>query len=518
MVSADCYEPHSVCEFAGGGRPGSCSDTTGILTYAEISARNKMLDVETFYDYEITVKYNIYEGDQWISYDDEQSLFDKKKFLTNYSEGWYCHISVLPKRCRKTANGMVRLFGAHSGAKANAERSCFTGHRNLCCDSAAVIDGCYWTECQGLLTYTELPTCPTGFTYMTYWLDNPDGKPWCADGWGYTPHYTVKSVLCCPEQQAPRSCSWTNNNFEVSEEDPFNAWDLVCKPSQCPKGTVKFANTLYPATSKAELGSSGISCDDITLPQNMDAEFSFCCDPPSRYNEEWPVDPKYLWEHYYNDPQESDVVWEYSNEYEKNNRDYKQAESGAEDGSDAYGFVMLDGPEGSINNSFVDTQTVVCRSATIPKVKRLVLTTNQTLLDLVFDHHEEAIYIYCNYPAGSRECDQIFINGAEDTIIHLPHHVGEGLFARIVSMQLAYDKYQLPDHHVEHRRSKRNNNLVYEVKINYNFHKIIPKRADELVNIWVDYTNLLGYWDEMTNSPASRMKRGIGEDGLTHAK
>ncbi|KAL6228914.1 hypothetical protein BDW75DRAFT_226010 [Aspergillus navahoensis] len=139
-------------------------------------------------------------------------------------------------------------------------------------------------------------------------------------------------------------------------------------------------------------------------------------------------------------------------------------------------------------------------------------------MDEVFDHSEETLHIYCNYPAGSRECERIFINSAEDTIIQLPDHIGEGPFARIVSIKPAHKKYKLPNHHVEHRRVKRNKNPIYEVKIDYNFHLIHPKRADKPVNIRVDYTNLLGYWDEMTNLPASRMKRGMGEPGLTQAE
>lgn len=41
------------------------------------------------------------------------------------------------------------------------------------------------------------------------------------------------------------------------------------------------------------------------------------------------------------------------------------------------------------------------------------------------------------------------------------------------------------------------------------------KRDDDAVQIRVDYTNLLGYWDEMTDSPASRRKRGMGEQAFT---
>jgi chitinase len=144
----------------------------------------------------------------------------------------------------------------------------------------------------------------------------------------------------------------------VSEDS--NAWDLVCKPQQCPDGTVEFASALHTATSKAQLGNNGISYNMVKIPPYTNPEFSFCCDPPSRYNQDWLVDPKNLWEHYYNNLGDSDVVWKYSNEFNNNNNNKHRASPGVEDGSDAYGFIMLDGPEGTINNSFTETQAVVC--------------------------------------------------------------------------------------------------------------------------------------------------------------
>jgi chitinase len=176
---------------------------------------------------------------------------------------------------------------------------------------------------------------------------------------------------------------------------------------------------------------------------------------------------------------------------------------------------MLDGPDGSLDNDFASSQTVVRRSEKIVKTKRSILTSNQTVMDSVFDHAEETFHVYCNYPADSKECKRVFIDGAEDTIISLPPHVGEGPFARIVSMKEADGDFQLPDHHLAHRSLEHLENPVYEVKIDYNFQNIKLKRDDEPVQIRVDYTNLMGYWDEMTDSPASRMKRSVGEQGLS---
>jgi chitinase len=81
----------------------------------------------------------------------------------------------------------------------------------------------------------------------------------------------------------------------------------------------------------------------------------------------------------------------------------------------------------------------------------------------VFDYSQETLHVYYNYLAGSRECQRIFIDGAKDTIIQLPKHIGEGPFTRITSIKLAHEQYRLPDHHLKHRHVKRNENPVYKV-------------------------------------------------------
>lgn len=82
MSDASCYKPG--CTFSTSGLPGSCTNTGGILSYSEIVSRNSSLDVSTYYDEASTVKYNVFEGSQWISYDDEQSFADKKRFISSH--------------------------------------------------------------------------------------------------------------------------------------------------------------------------------------------------------------------------------------------------------------------------------------------------------------------------------------------------------------------------------------------------------------------------------------------------
>jgi hypothetical protein len=138
-----------------------------------------------------------------------------------------------------------------------------------------------------------------------------------------------------------------------------------------------------------------------------------------------------------------------------------------------------------------------------------MITTNTTVLESTFDHAEETVYVYCNYPKGSYECEKIFHKGAEDTIIKLPDHVGEGPFARVVSMERAPESYQLPHHHIRARALENNDNDVFKLRFDYNFHMI--KRDDGPINMRIDYTNLLPYWDEVTNSNPAAKKRSLHE-------
>ncbi|KAK4991486.1 hypothetical protein LTR66_006539 [Elasticomyces elasticus] len=80
MTDPSCSKPG--CTFSTSGLPGSCTNTGGILSYSEVKSRNNSLSTFTFYDEQSTVKYNVYEGNQWISYNNKQSFFDKKKFLS----------------------------------------------------------------------------------------------------------------------------------------------------------------------------------------------------------------------------------------------------------------------------------------------------------------------------------------------------------------------------------------------------------------------------------------------------
>lgn len=366
---------------------------------------------------------------------------------------------------------------------------------------------------------------------MTYRYNQNNGD-WCSatyvsplDGSVGSPvHSAFREAFCCPNGKAFRNCNWSN--------EPSNAWfttpgniitaDISCQPQQCLKTQTQVTSAIEPPVpnevNNDDLrifnGPNAFDCSTLSLPPEYNQAFPYCCDPPSVYSDDWPVDPKDLWSTYYDAPN-SDVMWSYADNYPNNNGDSSQEGAGTEDGSDAYGFVMLDGDTGSLDNDFPQTHTISRRTADIPKTKRSLLTTDSNILESTFDHAEEILHVYCNYPQDSAECQHVWIDGAADTIIRLPDHVGEGPFARIVYMELAPPEYELPNHHIKARSLDGNTNPVYRVKIDYNFDLI--KRTSP-VNIRVDYTNLLGYWGSITDSPPpASKKRSVEDEHLSYS-
>ena len=508
MADPNCYEPNGVCEFAAGGIPGSCSGEAGILTYSEIASRNKSLDVSTHYDPKTTVKYNVFGGDQWVSYDDRQSFQDKLKHLSQRclsglmvwaidqdtsdwqamnelfgdfsdlqlhgldedsaeklhdlfgqytgqdcyvtqrctdgskeqqdsnqvcddgdmvvdiahtpqqskprfwlggcAKGWYrricCPKASMPKNCEwngaperneigcdgKCGAGTF-LLNIDTALTATGDTgTCVYGVRTLCCQGTKLIDDCFWNDCQGPLSPSEKPTCPAGYDYQAFRYNKPDGKGLCREEYvspvsgdkGSPLMEPFKSAFCCPKGRSFNNCNWSNDPPPpVTSLSP----DVLCYTQPCRSTQIQIADALDPPASKLNAGINTVDCANTwrLSPYDYDLHFPLCCDPPSIWNAKWPVDPDKLWELNFNDPKADKAIWAYDDLYSNNDED--PIRSDKEDGTDAYGFMMLNGEKEAIDDNFDDSHTVVRRTASIPKVKREIFTRNQTILDNVFE-------------------------------------------------------------------------------------------------------------------------------------
>ncbi|PHH75536.1 hypothetical protein CDD82_4401 [Ophiocordyceps australis] len=450
-------------------------------------------------------------------------------------EQWYRHVccprSAMPKNCawmgcgERCAGGKFEL-NSDRFKDARGREQCERARRPLCCDATPAMAGCRWTSCQGPLAAGEKPACPRGLLYQTHRLDDPDGSGTCGAALsGLDAEQAVaggkkeaeqdvaggkkeaalagsfKSALCCPDTNAVSRCSWA-----ASPPRPGSP----CLPQPCQQGGVLLATALQPAVEP--------NCSIVEKTHR----FNYCCEPHALAKKP-PVDPANLFQKTSSNGPDDELAWAYTENPSNNDQSHVHHSQTPPDhdayGHDAYGFVMLDGPSGSIDNTFAHVHTIVRPRAGIGKFKRSAVTTNRTLIDSVFDAAQETLHIYCNYPADSPECQRLWLDGARDTVIRLPHHIGLGPFARVVSIADVSHSFSLPTHHLHHRSLQGLATPVYRLTVDYSFDQITPKRANEPVNIRIDYTNLLGYWDEMTDArPASRKRSGDARGLDWHAR
>lgn len=80
-----CSKPG--CKFKHGGKKGACTATEGILAYSEIIDIVAEDDIKPIYDKENAIKYIVWDENQWISYDDQQTFQQKIKFFNEKGLG-----------------------------------------------------------------------------------------------------------------------------------------------------------------------------------------------------------------------------------------------------------------------------------------------------------------------------------------------------------------------------------------------------------------------------------------------
>lgn len=308
------------------------------------------------------------------------------------------------------------------------------------------------------------------------------------------------------------NCAWSNDPKTIKPTPGALFREMYsCTNKKCPLDKLAVTKALVPETV-FDLSTRKINpknCADYPNYAGMTPEYPLCCNPPYKFNKKWPVQPSYLWSDHH-DGNDDDVAWQWANNFGNNHHDIKSDNLEDNPGADPYGFIMLNGPPGSINNAFGDDFTVVSQQEPVAVRSRSLITSNRTLLDSVFNHAEETVQVYCNHPADSPACRRIFYKGAADTIIRLPRHVGQGPWARIISMEKNHSP-DLPFWIIRKRDVTENQNGIYTLKFDYNFHLI--QRADEPVLIRIDYTNIQEYWKKITNSPPAKRRRRSNESG-----
>ncbi|KAI0459849.1 hypothetical protein F5B21DRAFT_511091 [Xylaria acuta] len=192
LSDPSCYEPG--CKFKGGASPGPCSKNSGTLTYREIQQVIKDNDLEPYHLKNEAVKYITWNGDQWVSYDDEQTFQAKVEWANGIGLGGMLIWAIdQDTDDLKALSGLLKPKSLKEFQK-QGDNAAYWGD--------ATVPRCYVTDCGG--------TCKPGFVKTTT-------QP-CGDrDWLY--HSTEKdSQLCCPIQGAPDpdDCTWRGGSDTVA--------------------------------------------------------------------------------------------------------------------------------------------------------------------------------------------------------------------------------------------------------------------------------------------------------------
>ncbi|KAK9413532.1 hypothetical protein SUNI508_11854 [Seiridium unicorne] len=341
---------------------------------------------------------------------------------------------------------------------------CVAGARSLCCNSNTELELCSWTDCMGDCS----DDLPYEYKYQSEYAGSnlsPDSET-CEDLRIYTLGSTAK--FCCPTSNTYKNCEWLADDY--------------CTDT-CPSDKVLI-------TERQSIVNGN---DDTDTMSCSDGYVKLCCDPPESTTN-LPVDPAYLFEY----PDDDDVSYYYNVE-ESNNED-----ATSDDSEDPFALVMITGDTSAYDESLVDQWTFLdddseelSKRDTKGKAKKRDLFTNNgdTFSNVVETHR-----IKCNSPlryGNETGCQSIFKGGARNTIVKMPDHVGAGPYARVVSLErVASNKRDTTEEE-------------YELTTDYD----LAAAAEEekgAVNFRIDYTNLLEYWDEITDTPAER-RRWFGD-------
>lgn len=176
LADPSCHKPG--CLFLGGAKPGPCTDNSGTLSYFEIMDIIEKYDLTPYWDKKDAVKYVTWGGDQWVSYDDKDTIAQKIEFANALGLGGLLIWAIDLDNTRLDALAAVlapKSFTAHKDrSKKTPWVDLGTGH--------CTVNDCGTTGCKSGWIEVDQSLC-----------DRLAGK---------------KTSVCCPFVSAPDPEKW----------------------------------------------------------------------------------------------------------------------------------------------------------------------------------------------------------------------------------------------------------------------------------------------------------------------
>ncbi|KAF2741656.1 glycoside hydrolase family 18 protein [Sporormia fimetaria CBS 119925] len=217
LANGGCTKPG--CAFAGPAAKGICTGEEGILSYLEIQNLLDRTRAKPTYDQAAGIQYVVFNGNQWVSYDDSKTIKQKVDFAQKYGLSglmtWAIDLDDGKSSLLKAMTG--KSFNSNGGLRAGTQFPIGEGGPR---DSSSLSSKCIVTECRnGGEMY-----CPNGYLFQTHLeymgeayseeMDCPGNK---------------QRSLCCPADHNPdrAKCSWTDCGGACASGEAYLVSDWV---------------------------------------------------------------------------------------------------------------------------------------------------------------------------------------------------------------------------------------------------------------------------------------------------
>lgn len=201
------------CIFSEGGTAGECTNSAGTLSNAEISRIIASNSLTPTIDQEAAVKWITWDSNQWVSYDDGETMQMKLQAASELCLGGTMIWSIDQDGTDNASSNDLLGIGTANGVL-QSDAAMLREWQTTARTAATIQNSCYWSFCGD--------ECTTGFIAETYAKGQVIGVETDMNCQGDD----VKTLCCAPGTNTG-TCSW-------------NGWrgvGMACATGYCPNGT-----------------------------------------------------------------------------------------------------------------------------------------------------------------------------------------------------------------------------------------------------------------------------------------
>ncbi|GFP59293.1 chitotriosidase-1 [Trichoderma asperellum] len=209
LSDPSCSTPNGVCQFSSGGKPGPCTNSAGTLSNAEIFQVLAQTGAKPSFDSTAAVKWITWDTNQWVSYDDGQTMKLKIDAANNLCIGGVMIWSVDQDDTNGTSTSDLLGLGTANGIS-SAKALELKQNQRYAVSQATNMNSCYWTFCGD--------SCASGYFPQTSSNGQVNG---------------VSSNTVCKNGQLETLCCASGTNMGTCEWEGWNGVGMSCSGGGC---------------------------------------------------------------------------------------------------------------------------------------------------------------------------------------------------------------------------------------------------------------------------------------------